>query len=709
MHKYIFLLATLLACGSVTAVNRKYPAEVETALSQAGANRSSLERVLTLYARSGEREKYDAACYLISNMRWHTTGGRVIRYDQAVDSFIRAADRNYYRLINGTTARMQESDPLHKTIKETAAAAAKRFGEYSFTPPETTEELESDLRSVSGDFIRRQIEHAFVLRKKVERIRRMPFRDFCEYILPYRALNDYPLVTPADDIANIFSKYLQADTTRNYIALAERYNRATWWLRHSQGAYPFDTYLGFPDLFFTDPHDCVDKAEYGAQALRACGVPAVVEYNSAYRIWASRHYMVAVSNDKGEWLPYNPESGIPGTDGAKVYHTCLNIYRQYFGIQPGNPYCLAGDDEPIPQEFRSPTIKDVTALYSPVTSITIPAGTTFARERKLAYLASFQSGVGLTPVTWGTADADAGTVRFPTVVPDNLYFPAWYSDEGTLMPFGRPFSVRTDDKDSTLYKIAYLPASSDKRVPVTLYRKYPVKPHLAKQAEAAVGTVVLGSDTPNFEEADTLGFITEIPQPRWADLELNTHRPYKYYRVRAPKSDPHLRLAELQFLTRRAHGYANVITPYPLAGPQAAAADSAWVRLMDEPLDKCNWKAEYDNNVQTAPDRWPDVTLKLTEPQYVERLRYVAKHADNVIRPGDTYVLSEWNSKGWDVVWEKKADGISLPAGKLKVGGCYWLDNVDRGREELPFIVREDGTTFFPHGWIVADVEAGRH
>lgn len=126
MHKYIFLLATLFICGSVTAVNRKYPTEVETALSQAGQNRSSLERVLTRYAQSGDKEKYNAACYLISNMRWHTTRGKVIRYDLAVDSFIRAADKNYYRLINGTTALMQESDPLHKTIKETAAD----HGEY---------------------------------------------------------------------------------------------------------------------------------------------------------------------------------------------------------------------------------------------------------------------------------------------------------------------------------------------------------------------------------------------------------------------------------------------------------------------------------------------------------------------------------------------------------------------------------------------------
>ncbi len=218
---------------------------------------------------------------------------------------------------------------------------------------------------------------------------------------------------------------------------------------------------------------------------------------------------------------------------------------------------------------------------------------------------------------------------------------------------------------------------------------------------------MLGADSANFSKCDTLAVITSAPDAAWTDLPLNTKRPYKYYRVKAPSADPHVHLAELQFLTRKANGYANTIFPTPLDGGPAKD-DAMWCRLMDEPLDKCSWKAEYDNNVQTAPDAWPDVTLRLEQPQRVELLRFVVKHADNGIVPGDEYCLSKWGASGWEPLWTKVAATDSIDAGLLDVGGCYWLANLSKGREELPFIVNADGTVRFPHDWIVRDVEQGR-
>ncbi len=705
MYRLFILAVVLAALLPVSADREEFSPEVEKALREAGANRKSLQSVLEAYRKSGDKEKYKAACFLVSNMVWHRLGGRVISYDAAIDSFRRAADAAYYALIKGTTAEMQEADPLHRTLMDSSAAGASRLAKYSFSDPMVIAEELPDVRGLDGAFIKRQVEHAFSLRKNVERVRRMPFEDFCRYVLPYRAIGGYPLVAGADEYAAVFNKYLQADTARNMTALGQRYNRALWWLKHYHGQYPFETLLGFPDAFFMGAQDCVDMAENGARILRSCGMPAVVEYNVAYRIWASRHFMVAIPDEQGRWMPFSPESQVPSLDYSG-YRTCLNILRLHFERVPDNPYSLTmGTDEPLPEDLSDPCVEDVSALYMDVARLSLPA-TGVPANRRLAYLASFTPGVGLTAVTWGVRDKDV--FRFDKVVKDNIYFPVFCEENGALSPFGTPFSLYSDNTRREGWRMEAFCRPTGRQVGVTLKRKYPRKPHLLEQARRTVGTVVLGCDTANFKYADTLAVITTVPEAEWTDITLNAERPYRYYRVAAPDADKHLHLSELQFLSHKKHGYTNVCHPVPLDGG-AARPDSLWDRLMDEPLEKCQWKAEYDGNVQTAPDAWPDVTLRLEEPQWVERLRYVVKHAENGIAPGDVYMLYKWGSHGWENVWRKKAVTNSLDAGMLEVGALYWLRCVSRGKEELPFTVSADGTVLFPHEWVVREVEAGRH
>ena len=63
---YFSLICTLiLACT-------RYPAGVEETLSQAGRNRGELKKVLNHYLEHPEDSlKYQAACFLIDNMKWH--------------------------------------------------------------------------------------------------------------------------------------------------------------------------------------------------------------------------------------------------------------------------------------------------------------------------------------------------------------------------------------------------------------------------------------------------------------------------------------------------------------------------------------------------------------------------------------------------------------------------------------------------------------
>lgn len=97
------------------------------------------------------------------------------------------------------------------------------------------------------------------------RLRQLSLNDFFDYVLSFRPITDYPLVVDNETIGRIYSKYIMADTTQNIKSLSERYNRATWWLRHFGGTYPFESTMGWKEMFFTgDFHDCIDKANYAA-------------------------------------------------------------------------------------------------------------------------------------------------------------------------------------------------------------------------------------------------------------------------------------------------------------------------------------------------------------------------------------------------------------------------------------------------------------
>lgn len=161
-------------------------------------------------------------------------------------------------------------------------------------------------------------------------------------------------------------------------------------------------------------------------------------------------------------------------------------------------------------------------------------------------------------------------------------------------------------------------------------------------------------------------------------------------------------MGEIQFLTDKKFNYNNVMVAIQLpvlGSSQISMNDSSTMRLMDEALEKCKWKwkAECDGNVQTVPDNWPDITLKLKEKQIVTRIRFVPKHEDNGIQPGDNYSLSVWNGSEWQWLFTREAKYNFIHADGLQVGKMYWLRDRTKGQEELPFVIDENGRQHFVH------------
>ena len=687
MKHLLWLLLTGCLCACKTSV----PPDVKDALKLAGDNRSSLEKVLKRYRR--EPEKFRATCFLIANMPLHNQYAKIGWTDTLAEMARLRADSVYYRAIKSMTDETRNHPDTLKALRKIAAEFRKKVQETAFREPEVELGLFPDITTLDSAFLVTQIEHAFALRKSSPLVHRLTFEAFQEMVLPYRSIGDYPLVYASPRYAERFARYLRTGETDSVQLVADRYKHAVNHLRGFLGKYPFLNNMGLSELAWSRVHDCTDIAYYGACVLRACGVPALVGYNSAHKLYTGRHFHVSVIDRNGKWLTFSPESNLPLFRDQRFTQSA-NILYLYFGKRKNNPAALRAKGEYIPENLSNPCMEDHTERIMETVRIALPCGKGIPKKNKLAYLATFHSRKGLQVVTWGVIDRSEKQVVFEKVVPDNLYFPVCYTENGELQAFASPFIIKRDRQAVGGYQLnPVFPTASSRSVPASLLRKFPVKPAMYKLAKAAIGTAVIASDYGNFKKADTLARIETLPENDWQDLDLDNSKAYRHYRIISPPTDRHIRLSEVEFLTSKTYNYPNVMPATPLT--KGGKDTEEWVRLLAEPLEKCKHRKEYDGKVQTAPEAYPSITFKLKSPQVVTRLRYAVKNAGNAIVYGNTYKLFVWNSDGWKLLWTRKADTRNWSDTELNTETLYWLHNPEQGTEEMPFTINEKGEQQF--------------
>lgn len=217
-------------------------AEVEHALYQAGDNRASLETLLQGYAR--DKEKLAAARYLIANMVWHKVSGRVISHDHRMDSIRDRADSVYYALVAGRPDTAINNPRFNKKLSAVDRPFRKRSEALHLAETEVEVGERTDIEVVDGTFLRRQIEHAFRLRREVPRVKALSREDFFRFILPYRSVTDYPLVEPSDTYYPYYAKYLRVADGDSLATIGRRYNLTTRRKRFFGGNYPLTSLTG---------------------------------------------------------------------------------------------------------------------------------------------------------------------------------------------------------------------------------------------------------------------------------------------------------------------------------------------------------------------------------------------------------------------------------------------------------------------------------
>ena len=693
--KRIILLCGLLVLLPEKSVRASIPPEVRRVLPLSGKNADGLEALLRRYKRKGATERYRAACFLLENAALHRRHTYVAEYDKRLSTWVGRADSACYALTASWNERDWADDVRVRALDTLAARFRSAMGEVSFDATRTARSGQTDLAWLDSAFLSRHLDHVFALREKYPRLKAMPWEEFRDFVLPYASLPFADRPEPFDAYSARYAKYLHTEAGAAPGDVAGRYARCVSVIMKFLPAYPVKGLIGMDASLYYGAHDCVNMAYHAANAFRACGVPALVGYNSLYKVRNGHHFHIGMPDEQGDWYTFTLDDGEPRRYDA-AFRKSTNIFYVYDGVRQQNPWALRAKGEPIPVNLSDPCIEDHTDRVMKTVSLTLPFEAPV--PNRLAYLAAYHFEFGIVPVTWGLVDAKKKCVTFGKVVPDNLYFPVFCGPDSSYVPFGDPFWVESDSVTAGPgFRIDSLLSGPKTKVETVLERVYPQNPAVEKLKEAVVGTSVVASDRRDFRDADTLGRIVAVPGGGWQVMELANTRAYRYYKVEAPASDYHLRFSEVEFLTADSLPYANV-RPVSLG----IKTGGGRVRLLSEPYEDCVWRAEYDGDVTTAPEAYPVVWFLLERPQVVTHFCYRVKSDGRSVEPGAKYQLYAWDGREWNIVRTFLVLDEN-PALILQTKTLYRLHRVGSSEEELPFVVNDRGGQVFVHRKLLSE------
>jgi hypothetical protein len=154
---------------------------VNETLSLAGDNRTELEQVLAHYKNRGERKKYRAACYLIDNMKYHGSYGKIEYLDNRIDSLAREADAAYYSDVKGLSHEEILSDDVKRKIDIAGKEYCRNLGDLTYDSVKYSNRFHRDCKEIDARFLIEHIDHAFEMWETSPYAVNLSFDEFCVF------------------------------------------------------------------------------------------------------------------------------------------------------------------------------------------------------------------------------------------------------------------------------------------------------------------------------------------------------------------------------------------------------------------------------------------------------------------------------------------------------------------------------------------------
>ena len=613
---------------------------LEYALQAAGENRAELERVLAYY--EDEPEKRKAARFLIENMPYyHSMQGEKL---DSLKGVLASADSL------GVVPGLPWYDP--------------NWPSYS---PENLRRTE-DVRTVTADFLIRNIDLAFEVWKKRPWNTELSWEEFCEFLLPYRvgdeALENWREVCYRRYSFLLDSVYTGSDPVEAVKVVVdyleqERPFRLSWMFN-----YP---HLGGKFLLEQRIGKCREACDLIVYVLRALGIPAAFDFYTYSAENPSGHIWVVVKDSTDSWIPFNfpysrPERGNYFIDNQRP----SVIYRQCFGRQWDKSRRFLKDAD-VPVEFKNEFRKRVSDNYFH-SDLEVKTEDTAGRFVCLGVFGIH-----------GWREVDIASVKhgkavFKNMGPEQIYI-LMDCRNGLCIPAGNPFYF--DGAGLRAFE-----ARMDRLDSVVLYRKFPLSERIKEyMAGMRGGRFELSCDR-DFRQSALMWQVEEAPQINLNRVALEKPLKGRYVRyVSAPGE------------------YAEVAEMHFYGGGQEWVPTDSWA---DAPASVGTGAYQvYDNNPLTyyiSSQGGASITVDLGREVWIDELTFMPRNDDNFIRIGDEYELFYWGDDGWQSLGRQEATDMQLVYENVPAGALLHLHDWTRGKEELPFYIEDGNQVFVSEG-----------
>lgn len=375
-NKFQILLILFLCLFSVTAFcQSKNDEKVST---------GEISKVLEYFQKKGDKEQYNAAVFLTTNIPIHYSADNVWLDKNGKEVAFKVT--NYKDI--------EEATKKFNTLKDSIGMI-----------PKST--LIKDTGIIKSELLIKNIEMAFKSWKENPWSKSYDFKTFCEYILPYRSLTE-PMQDWRSQYQMTFEKLSvgMTDTTDP----VELCSKIIGDIKHFDFVLKrFDPtqLLGPADLLFWREGNCPDLANVAIFAARSQGVATTFDYTPHYAASSNRHYWNTVIDNKGVHVPFNGNQDLPYVYNA-VAKRLGKVFRVTFSEQKGNLTTLIPENE-IPDDFlKSKNILDVTSEYVEVSDVSY----SFSPKviSKVSYLNVFNRG-NWRPLDWAKINNKASVYK----------------------------------------------------------------------------------------------------------------------------------------------------------------------------------------------------------------------------------------------------------------------------------------------------------
>ena len=488
---YIQKITVLIALCmlAISACERK-PDRLQYALEFAGKNRIELEKVLEHY--KSDSLKYRAACFLIKNMpRWYAYDGWQL-----------------------DTLHTLMSKQLKGTLTEDEK---KRWQGFDYR----TLKKVYDAHIITSDYLIENIDMAFKEWRERPWNRTLPFKDFCELILPYRVgnerLSEWRKLYRSYYGHLLDSLYQGSDVLEACKVVNDELNR-------QDCSYCIDWNVPHHDadkLFYVRIGYCRENSDLIQYAMRSCGIPVAADFMPYSPDYRYSHEWNVVRDTTGKYIqfgydaidPVRKNSQSDGRKKGKIYRYCYALQEERESIYKQAGWNMGGTEGKY--------WKDVTSEY-------------FGSNEALVNLTDYdKSPIGLSVFSVNGWQVIGEGVRknrtmahFNNIEPAIIYMPVKLGSE--IQPAGYPFMLTPNGQVEE-----FVPDTANCEE-VVLSRKMALIPRVAAWGYSQIGARIEGDNNIKFSNPKLMAEIKDTIDYTFQVWESNYTNPIRYIRYVPP-------------------------------------------------------------------------------------------------------------------------------------------------------------------------------